>query len=306
MRVVVTGGSGLIGTELVQRLKKIAEVVVFDLQKPQLAEVNWVQGDVREFGDYLSEIGKFEGIVHLAAVSRVIDAENDPYRTWEVNVGGTLKVLESIRSFKPWIIYGSSREIYGEPSSLPVPETYPLVPINVYGVTKLVSEKLVREFVISNSSRGAILRFSNVYGGLRDHATRVIPIFVKQALQNETLRLNGKDNTFDFTHVFDTVDGILKSIKWIKAQKPGLIEDFNICTGKATTLLELATQIIELTESKSSMVENVRRSYDVNYFYGDYSKAKKFLGYIPEYSVEAGLSLYLKTIQKNLQAIMDT
>ncbi len=298
MRVVITGGAGLIGLGLTSLLKETAEIVVLDTRKPMQNGIEWVQGDIQEFDTHIHDLGDFDGIIHLAAVSRVIDAENDPLETWKVNVGGTLKILETIRNKSPWIIYGSSREVYGEQTDFPVKETASRKPINVYGITKLTCERLVAEYIKSKKTKGAILRFSNVYGGANDHRTRVIPFFISQALKGEPLMLNGRSNTFDFTHLDDTVMGIIKTLEWIKKAKPGSCEDFNICTGKATTLERLADLVVEYTGSSSEIRDNTRREYDVNNFCGSWEKAENLLGYNPSIPIEKGLKMFIPIVKQ--------
>ncbi len=298
MRVVVTGGAGLIGSGLTNLLKERAEVVILDIKKPTQNDVEWIQGDIQGFDAHIRDLGDFDGIIHLAAVSRVIDAENDPLETWKINVGGTLKILETIRDKGPWVVYGSSREVYGEPEEFPVDENTIRKPINVYGVTKLACERLVAEYAKNRGTKAAILRFSNVYGGFNDHKTRVIPLFINRALKGEPLILNGRFNTFDFKHIDDTVTGILKAVDWVEQAEAGICEDFNICTGKATSLERLAELIIEYTESPSELKDNIRRDYDVNNFCGSWAKAKRLLDYSPSISIEEGLKRVIPIVRK--------
>jgi len=106
--------------------------------------------------------GQAVGVVHLAAVSRVIDGERDPARCWAVNVEGTRTVVEAAQSspLRPWVIYASSREVYGQPSALPASEDCDRAPLNVYGRSKVAAEDLVTASGLAH----AIVRFSNVYG----------------------------------------------------------------------------------------------------------------------------------------------
>lgn len=165
-------------------------------------------------------------------------------------------------------------------------------------MTKLACERLVAEYAKNRGTKAAILRFSNVYGGANDHLTRVIPLFISQALRGEPLMLNGRSNTFDFTHLDDTVNGIIKAIEWIELTEAGSCEDFNICTGKTTSLERLAELVIEFTGSSSEIKDNSRRDYDVNNFCGSWEKAKRLLDYSPSISIEEGLKRVIPIVRK--------
>ncbi|RJK93518.1 SDR family oxidoreductase, partial [Paracoccus aestuarii] len=154
-----------------------------------------------------------DGVVHLAAISRVAWGETHPDLCDAINVDGTRHVLEAARAAGPecWVVHASSREIYGDAPQSPVTEDAPKHPVNRYGQSKLESEHLVDE-AAQAGMRTAILRLSSVYGGRQDHPDRVIPALTWRALQGEQLVITGADTFFDFVHVEDTVDGILAAI----------------------------------------------------------------------------------------------
>ncbi|NJO33035.1 MAG: SDR family oxidoreductase, partial [Rhodospirillales bacterium] len=218
MRVLVTGGLGLVGTALVDRLRRNGtEVRVADVRVPPGGN---------GFGDVVDALRLARlaqgctGIVHLAAVSRVLWGERDPDLCWQVNVQGTSNVLRValLTDARPWVLFSSSREVYGEPESLPVSEDHPLRPINTYGRAKAEGERLV-EAARHYGLRAAIVRFSNVFGSVDDHADRVVPAFARAAALGQPLTVNGWEHTFDFTPLADTVEGLLRLIELLDAER---------------------------------------------------------------------------------------
>ena len=148
--------------------------------------------------------------MHLAAVSRVIWAERAPEDCRSTNIGGLRRVLEVAfeQPVPPWVIFASSREVYGQPRPLPGTEDTPLSPVNLYGRSKVEGERLVEE-ARASGLRTAAVRLSNVYGSALDHADRVVPAFVWAAVQGNAIRIDGAECTFDFTHIDDTVRGMV-------------------------------------------------------------------------------------------------
>jgi len=291
--ILVTGGSGFIGHHLVKQLSSSYHVTVIDLVAPNspVKDVDYIQADISELSG--EDIGPtVDGIIHLAAISRVITAEYHALPTWTTNVEGTQHLLSLLysREKKPWFIYGSSREVYGEPISFPVTESHPLLPMNRYAQSKLAAEHLVSLYSNSCAVPSMILRFSNVYGDINDQLDRVIPKFILQALDGEDLELQGATNTFDFTHISDTVQGILLAIQSLTTRSDSSCRRYNICTGQGTTLRKLADLTIELTNSSSRTIETSSRTFDVGSYWGDFLRAKTELGYSPTIPLREGLS----------------
>lgn len=293
MNLLITGAAGFIGSSLTEELvKRGNEVVIIDISKDPanlsgvLGKVNYIKGDVRDRQSVKMVMSEheFDGVVHLAAVSRVVWGEQDPDRCVDVNVNGTRMILDIASEMKdpPWIVFGSSREVYGEPSSLPVRENHPKNAMNVYGRAKIEGEQLVRMYMRKCQSSGINLRFSNTYGNEHDILDRVIPNFILSALKGQPLNIHGGDQVFDFTHIDDVVDGILKAIDYLRQKhdsSESVLEDVHLSTGKGTTLQEL-TQIISESLGIVPEVEySEARKYDVRRFVGDPTKAREVIGF---------------------------
>lgn len=285
-KILITGAEGLVGRALSRHLTKRGyDVAGLDLRAPE----GRGRGDVRSAGDVEAAIHGAAGVVHLAAVSRVIHGERDPELCWATNVGGTSVVLDAARSSpkKPWVLFASSREVYGEPSRLPVGEDAPLAPVNIYGRSKVAGEELV-----SAARRSclctAIVRLSNVYGGTNDHEDRVVPAFVSAAMRGGTLRVEGGDHTFDFTHIDDTTVGLSALVDALFRGEE--LPPIHLLTGRPTTLRALAELAVELSGRRASIVERPPRSYDVGMFCGDPTRARERLGFTAQTSIREGIS----------------
>lgn len=279
--VAVTGSRGLIGSALTSTLVRFG----YRVRGLDLRAAGPEQGDVRDRDTVQRMLDGCVGVVHLAAVSRVIDGERDPDRCWSTNVDGTRAVLDAARAGgRPWVVYASSREVYGQPAELPATEDAPLAPVNVYGRSKVAAERLTRDSELLT----AVVRFSNVYGSTEDHTDRVVPAFARQAALGLPLRVDGSDHTFDFTHLDDTVRGLMAVVRRLEAAAE--VPPVHFVTGTRTTLGELAALAVGLAGTASPIRDAPPRSYDVSTFVGDPSRARQLLGWSAQVSVREGLS----------------
>lgn len=297
-RILITGSEGLVGKGLFHQLVENGyDVAHFDLR----AMAGHGHGDVRSRDDLWQAMRGCIGVVHLAAVSRVIWGERDPNTCWSTNVGGTELVLDVAKNLpaKPWVLFASSREVYGEPKALPVAEDAPLVPVNVYGRSKVAGESMVlgaRE----HGLRTAVVRLSNVYGSTNDHVDRVIPAFVRGALRGETLRVDGSEHTFDFTHIDDTIRGLTSLMAILVCNEKPLPPPIHLLTGKPTTLGELATLAIELAGTGARMKEAPPRNYDVGRFWGDPRRAREILGWEARVPLRDGIARLMNMMKQEM------
>ena len=279
-RILVTGSQGLIGSRLVRTLSNEGvDVTGLDLRAPR-------PGDILDRQDVEQAVREVDGIIHLAAVSRVLDGERDPDKCWATNVEGTQHLLDAAaRSERePWLVYASSREVYGQPDSLPVSEEAPLRPVNIYGRSKAEAEVRCDRAAV----RTAVVRFSNVYGTTTDHADRVVPAFARQAAEGQSLRVDGWNHTFDFTHLDDTVDGLMRLCTQMTAgASPPPI---HFVTGSATTLGQLAELAVSLANTDAKIREAQPRTFDVARFVGNPARAASLLGWRPQTPLSNGLA----------------
>lgn len=287
MRILITGSEGLIGSDLALALERAGhDVRRLDLRIPPGSPGH---GTILDREGLAAMAEGCDGIVHLAAVSRVAHGERDPALCDRTNIEGTANVIEAARRSpaRPWLLFSSSREVYGEPADLPVREDAPLLPMNVYGRSKLRGEELVLA-ARDAGMRVAVLRLANVYGNDRDHADRVIPAFARAAARGEDLHVEGEGHTFDFTHVMDVVEGIVMAIERLSAGERAL-PPLHLASGRGTSLGELARMIAAVSPRPPRVVLAEARSYDVSRFVGDPTRARAVLGWTTTRSLEEGI-----------------
>ena len=291
-RILITGSEGLIGRALRVALEaRGAEVIGLDL-----LGTGREHGDVRSLRRVHDALDCCGGVVHLAAVSRVLWGERDPKGCWSTNVEGLGNVLRALDNKKrqPWLLFASSREVYGQPPHLPATEDTRLLPVNVYGRSKVEGERLMEE-ATAKGLRTATVRLSNVYGSARDHADRVVPAFARAAVSGSNIRIDGAECTFDFTHIDDTVRGMVGIIDLLEiGETPPPI---HLLTGTPTTLRDLATLAIKIAGRISLVLEAPPRSFDVSRFHGDPSRARELLGWEPRVVLREGLERLVRDLR---------
>ena len=295
--ILITGGAGFIGSAVSRRLLELGyDVIIYDYRTDLQSisdiedDIQLVTADIRDLESLRRAIPSVDGVIHLAAVSRVVWGYENPKECVDTNVGGTVNVLEAARMAvrKPWVVFGSSREVYGEPVELPVVESAPKLIKNIYGATKIAGENLCEQYHANYGTRVGVLRFSNVYGGRYDQLDRVIPKFIRRAKANLDLFIQGGRQVFDFTHISDTVAAIVKLIETIGVTD-SYFDDFHVLTGKPTSLVDLSELILSRIETTSQIRYVEGRPYDVEKFYGDPSKAAERLSFEAEVDITEGV-----------------
>jgi len=284
-KILITGALGFIGRSLIDHLIRFdndLEIHGIDMKEfPEDADylknvIQFHKLDIRNFeevNEYFKE-NKFDGIVHLAAVSRVKDAEEDKQNCIDTNYFGTKFIIQNaVKNAKTWMIFSSSREVYGEQKLLPVKESAVKTPLNIYGFYKLEGERLVEKYIHNYF----ILRFSNVYGNKYDIPDRVIPKFIYNALAGKELVLEGGGQIIDFTHISDTVSSISECIELLSSDKQ-FKEDLLILPGIENKITDLIKIIENEIGTKIKIKQNEKRDYDVEKFIGNNQKRKSILG----------------------------
>jgi len=297
MKILLTGSSGFVGRSLKRLLeKKGVEVVSYDLDNNSPDSIN-------DFPNLKSKVEGVDGIIHLAALSQPKLTYQDPLNCVNINVGGTINVLESARLHKradnhPWVIFSSSREVFGEAKNLPVTEETARNPVTIYGVTKMVGEDLCRLFSKNYGLKTRVLRFTSIYTGKEDRLQRIVPKFIIQAAKNEPLIINGTgEEIFDFTYIDDITEGIWQCVGEVEESQK-LHDDFILSAGQPVFLKDLAKIIIEETKSKSEIKYAQSDSYSGNECYADCKKAKEILGFEPKITLKEGIKLVVKEFKK--------
>ncbi len=299
--ILITGHMGLVGRHLWPILEKEGyRLKGIDIN----SNVPEFLGDISNEENLRNSILECDGIIHLAAVSRVIWGEQNPEFCRLINARSSENLINlAVQSpRKPWVIVASSREVYGEPECLPVAENTPVNPVNVYGYSKVAMEKATlaaRELGI----RTAIVRLANVYGCTEDHVDRVLPAFCRSAVLGKPLRVDGRNNTFDFTHISDTAEGLRLVVEQIV--NGATLPPLHLLPGVGTTLWEAAEMAVEAADSVSIIYESPQRTYDVCRFIGNPTETKKILSWEPKILPNDGICDFVNKFRVKFSAQME-
>lgn len=285
MRVLVTGSEGLVGRFLCAQLRSIGwNVKTFDVRSSQ-AE------DVRSIDAIKGAVEDVDGVVHLAAVSRVVWAETEPEKCWEVNVRSLARLISVMagrpKTSPPWLLFASSREVYGQQLRMPVPESTRLQPMNIYARSKVEGE-LIALGARSSEFKVNVVRLSSVYGSTGDHPTRVVPAFARAAAVGGEIRIEGQDNVFDFVHIKDVVRGL---IRLIELTSQGFeFDPIHLCSGHGTSLATLGALAASLSNKKVNLRITEPRDFDVGKFIGCVARSKEVLDWQSKTPLEVGFA----------------
>lgn len=306
MDVLVTGGAGFIGSHLVRSLvgKGWDVVVLDDFSSGKMKNLErlkgsgglkTVKGDIRDrkvVGEVLDGV---EAVVHLAAFVDPAGSVEKPLETNDINVNGTLNVLDGcVKKGVGKFIFVSSAGVYGDGNPLPLRETCDLRPVSPYTASKISGEYYCKMFFDCYGVSSVILRFFNVYGpgqGANQYAG-VITKFVNSGLRGEPLTIyRDGTQTRDFINVEDVVTALLKALDF----KSSRTEVFNVCTGKPVSVNDLASLVREVLGKDLQVVHVEPRVGDVLHSYGDPAEARNVLGFEARTGFEKGLAEYVKS-----------
>ena len=295
-RVLITGGAGFVGTNLVSRLVELDladHIRVIDNEslghRSALDgfDVEFLAGDIRDEDAMRGALDGMDAVVHLAAHTRVLESIEDPQGTFDNNVLATHQMLMLMRELNvPSIVNASTGgAIIGEIDP-PVHEEMVPRPMSPYGASKLAIEGYLGAFAASYGIKAASLRFANVYGPLSFHKGSVVATYLRAVLQKQPLVVYGDGSqTRDYVYSADLCDGIVAAIT------RGAVGTYQLGSGKPTSINELIS-IIENTVGAERMpgvrYENFRDG-EVRYTYCDVSKARRVLGYDPSTELPEGM-----------------
>jgi len=295
MKVLVTGGAGFIGSHLVDRLIREGHTVtiVDNLSTGKRENLNpkakFVKVDIRE--EALAELFRSESpeyVFHFAAQIDVRKAVENPIFDAQVNVLGTLNLLENSfrHRVKKFIFASTGGALYGETEKLPSQEDDPLSPLSPYGVAKLACEQYICSYGFSHSLRYTIFRYGNVYGPRQDPLGEagVVAIFTRLMLEEKNPIVYGYGKMWrDYVYVGDVVEATLLALE------KGDNEIYNIGTGIGTSVQDLYTMMKAIIEFKGKPIYKEARKGEIKRSTLDCQKAKKELNWSPKVSLEEGL-----------------
>jgi UDP-glucose 4-epimerase len=294
MRILVTGGAGFIGSHTAQALVKLGHaVMVFDNlstghRENVPAGCTLVEGDVRDYALIERCVQGQNAVLHLAAFTSVPESFLRASECFEVNVHGTLNVLEAVStSGKGLVMYASSSAIYAEEPDAPKVESMCPEPASPYAVSKLEGEHLLEWYHRRRGVPYLALRYFNVFGPRQEEDSdyaAVIPKFITRSLRNETLTIHGDGRqTRDFVFIEDVVTA---NVLAVQGTRPGV---YNVGTGTASTILWLAERIIGMAGSTGGYAFAPRPPGDIQSSTADVALISHQLGWRPAWTLERGL-----------------
>lgn len=299
MKILVTGGAGFIGSNLVDKLVSLEYdvVVIDDLSTGRVENLNrkakLYKMDI--CGKNILEVfknEKFDIVYHMAAQIDIQKSIKDPIKDAMINIIGTINILEACRkSNVKKIIYSSTAAAYGNPDYLGIDEEHHKEPISFYGSSKLSSEYYIPVYSRLYDLDYTILRYSNVYGIRQDKNGEggVVSIFLDKIMNYEDVTIFGDGNaTRDYIYVEDVVNANIKSIEY------GNREVFNIGTGKYTSVIELFRIMKNIANKDIDIVFEDERLEDIKDSYFEINKSLGMLNWKPKFCLEYGLK---KTIE---------
>ena len=324
MRILVTGGAGFIGANLVSALlqdERVTFVKVLDNFATGSAgnieeftgntKFHFIEGDIRDYNTCLKSCEGIDLISHQAALGSVPRSINDPLTTNEVNITGTLNIFTAAKEKKiRRVVYAASSSTYGDHPGLPKVEDKIGKPLSPYAVTKYVNELYAQVCANIYGMELIGLRYFNIFGPKQNPQgpyAAVIPLFIRGLLENKSPVINGDgSHSRDFTYVDNAVQANILSLF---TKKPEAVNQvYNIACGHQTSLLQLFNYLKQEAGSSLEAIHGAERIGDVKHSRADIAKAKKILGYEPTISVEEGLKrtfAWYKDIRKYTTVITE-
>ena len=324
MRILVTGGAGFIGSHVCERfLRSGHDLIVIDnfnsLYDPALKRYNCEQiartavaegqsyllceGDIRD-GDFVSAVfaqEEPEAVVHVAAMAGVRPSIDNPLLYEEVNVRGTLNLLEAARATGVCpFIFASSSSVYGNNPKVPFAESDPVDnPISPYAATKKAGELLCHTYHHLYGMSIACLRFFTVYGP-RQRPDLAITKFTRLILAGQPIPLYGDGRTSrDYTYVDDIVDGVVKALKWVCEEGSPRYDIFNLGGSRPVELRRLVEVIEEACGVKALVIRLPMQPGDVQMTYADIEKSAAILGYEAKTDIDDGIDQFVRWCREN-------
>ena len=321
MKILITGGAGFIGSNLCDYfIQKGNEVICLDnFATGHLHNLNGVinnlnfnliEGDIRNIEDCKKAVQGVDYVLHQAALGSVPRSINDPITTNEVNVSGFLNMLTVSRDAKvKRFVYAASSSTYGDSQELPKVEEVIGKPLSPYAITKYVNELYAEIFSKTYGLETVGLRYFNVFGRKQDPNgayAAVIPKFVLQYMNYQSPVINGDGNySRDFTYIDNIIQ--MNELAMTTTNSEAINTVYNTAYGDRTTLAQLAQLLknnLAQFDAKISEVEVIHgpnRAGDIPHSLASIEKAKKLLGYNPQYSLQEGLKEAVAWYYNNLQ-----
>jgi UDP-N-acetylglucosamine/UDP-N-acetylgalactosamine 4-epimerase len=319
-RVLVTGGAGFIGSNLVESLLDSGNQVIcldnFSTGKRENISgflnnpaFHLIEGDIRDYSDCEKSVRNIEIVFHHAALGSVPRSIIDPVSSTDVNIGGFVKILYAAKEAGvKRFIYAASSSTYGDHPDLPKVEDKIGSPLSPYAITKYANELFAGNFSKNYNIEVIGLRYFNVFGRRQDPDgayAAVIPKFIKALMKHEKPVINGDGSVSrDFTYIDNVIQ--VNNLAAITTNNDAINQIYNVAHGERTTLNELFAIIRSFSGKFDKDILNIEPVYgsprkgDIIHSQASINKAKKLLGYVPAYNVTRGLEETVNWFFRNL------
>jgi UDP-glucuronate 4-epimerase len=301
MRILITGSSGQIGTNLGLKLQEEGHFVFGVDKRPNTwtNEIETLLQDLSQpYKDFRKGIGHvnyppdLDCVVHLAAHAKVHELVEQPDRALE-NITMTYNVLEFCRQNNLPVIFSSSREVYGDIHRYITEESYADFAFteSPYSASKISGEALIYSYAQCYGLRYLVFRFSNVYGRYDndlERMERVIPLFIRKINRDEPITIYGENKVLDFTHVDDCVTGVRRGIKLLVERKEAN-QTINLAYGQGNSLVTMAQYIAEALGKEPDITIEPSRVGEVTHYVANIGKARALLDYTPQTPLREGI-----------------
>jgi len=303
-RVLVTGGCGFIGSNLVPLLKREHyEVRILDnlirgsLELVKGTDVEIINGDIRDTGILEQAVANVDAVVHLAAYGSVVESVDDPLTNFDINARGTLLLLEAARkaNVKKFLFASTGGALIGD-ATPPVNEDSTPRPKSPYGASKLAGEAYCYSCRGSYDMEIAVLRFGNIYGPQSLHKKGAITNFIKAVLLDQPITIYGDGTSSrDFLYVEDLCNGIINALgKELQGEST-----FHLSYGYEKTIYEVAKLISQIAQKPNHPIKFAeKRRGEVYRNFANYNLAYKVLGFKPYVDLETGLGVTFEWFRK--------
>jgi len=312
--ILVTGGAGFIGSNIVEYLLKYnpKKIVVLDNLATGFEEnvqlfssfknYEFINGNICNIDDCHKACKNVDYVFHQAALGSVPRSIKDPIATHNVNATGFINVLIAARDAKvKRVVYASSSSVYGDSKVLPKVEEQIGKQLSPYAVSKMTNELYGEIFAKTYNMEIIGLRYFNIFGPRQNpqgEYAAAIPLFINALLNNQSPYINGDgEQTRDFTFVENAVQANIKAMFTADINTTG--DEFNIAVGERVSLNQLVSIIKKLTNASVDAIHREDRAGDIRDSLADISKAKKYLGYEPAVKIEEGLKYTLEWFNSN-------
>ena len=293
MKVLVTGGGGFIGSSVARcLLSNGVDVRIIDIMESDINGVEKIKGSILDQNVVSEAVRGCDAVIHLAAMLGVRKTEIERLDCLNINIVGTVNILEAcVKDGIKRIVFSSSSEIYGEPGITAIKEESEKKPKSVYALTKLISEEYLAAYHKRYGLNYSIIRFFNVYG-IGQVAEFVLPRFVKAVLEDNSPVVYGSgDQVRSFCYMDDAAKGVYLALT--KDEANG--EVFNIGNDEEISMTDLARKVIEIS-GKDTKIQYVNMAEadrsegrDILFRKPDISKARKLIGYSPQVCLDDGI-----------------